>query len=102
MPILREFDPQLLLISAGFDAAEGDVQGKMRMTPQGFARMTSQLFSLPTTCAPVVVFEGGYHLEQSAACAEAVLAEMLHHADGKRAPAYRAQRKRSGVKGEPE
>jgi acetoin utilization deacetylase AcuC-like enzyme len=83
MPILREFDPQLLLISAGFDAAEGDVQGKMRMTPEGFACMAKQLLSLPTACAPVVVFEGGYHLEQSAACAEAVLAEMLEQCDEK-------------------
>ena len=81
MPILREFDPHLLFVSAGFDAAEGDVQGKMRMTPNGFVAMLRQLFSLHTLCAPVVVFEGGYHLEQSAACAKAVLAEMLAHAD---------------------
>ena len=28
LPILREFDAQLLIVSAGFDAAEGDIQGR--------------------------------------------------------------------------
>jgi histone deacetylase 6 len=27
-PIIREFDPQLIIISAGFDAADGDFLGK--------------------------------------------------------------------------
>jgi acetoin utilization deacetylase AcuC-like enzyme len=27
-PIISEFDPQLVIISAGFDAAEGDFLGK--------------------------------------------------------------------------
>ena len=91
LPILREFAPDLLIISAGFDAALGDVQGKMRCSPSGFAWMTRQLFSLGGSCVPVVVFEGGYHLEASAACAEAVLVEMLAHfddaAEAQRAPA---------------
>ena len=38
--------------------------------------MMRQLLTLPR-CQPVVVFEGGYHLQASAACAEAVLRELL-------------------------
>ena len=80
MPVLREFAPQLVLISAGFDAALGDIQGKMRMSPDGYARLTRSLFSLPA-CALVAVFEGGYHLEASAECVEAVLRVMLEEGE---------------------
>jgi hypothetical protein len=80
MPVLREFAPQLVLISAGFDAALGDIQGKMRMSPDGYARLTRSLFSLPE-CALVAVFEGGDHLEASAECAEAVLRVMLEEGE---------------------
>ena len=38
--------------------------------------MMRQLLTLPR-CQAVVVFEGGYHLQASAACAEAVLRELL-------------------------
>ena len=42
-PALAAFAPDLVLVSAGFDAAEGDLQGKMRVTPAGFAEMTARL-----------------------------------------------------------
>ena len=45
LPILRSFAPELLLISAGFDAADGDAQGRMKVTPSGFAHMTSLLLT---------------------------------------------------------
>lgn len=37
MPIFREFDPDIVIVSAGFDAAEGDTVGGFGVTPQGFA-----------------------------------------------------------------
>ena len=46
LPILRQFQPALLFISAGFDAAAGDVQGRMNMSPAGFGVLTRQLLSL--------------------------------------------------------
>ena len=78
--MLREFEPELLLISAGFDAALGDIQGKMRMSAQGYASLTRLLLTLPR-CAPVAIFEGGYHLDVSAECVEAVLRVMLEEAE---------------------
>ena len=30
MPVAREFDPDLVIVAAGFDAAEGDPLGKVR------------------------------------------------------------------------
>ena len=80
MPILVEFAPQLLIVSAGFDAALGDPQGKCKMSPSGFAHLTRQLNTL-SDCPLVAIFEGGYHLAVSAECTEAVLSEMISHAE---------------------
>lgn len=43
LPILRAFAPELVLISAGFDAAEGDPLGGMLLPPSAFAEMTRML-----------------------------------------------------------
>jgi len=40
-PIIEEFSPDLILISAGFDSALGDPLGGMKLTPEGYAYMTS-------------------------------------------------------------
>ena len=57
-PALAAFAPDLVLVSAGFDAAEGDLQGKMRVTPAGFAEMTARL--LRTRVPLALALEGGY------------------------------------------
>lgn len=41
-----EFNPDLVLVSAGFDAAVGDPLGNFHITPSGFAQMTKMLSSL--------------------------------------------------------
>ena len=61
MPISREFDPDLVLISAGFDAAAGDPIGECFVTPTGYAHMTHQLMSLAQGKV-VTCLEGGYNL----------------------------------------
>ncbi len=43
---LFEFNPDLVLVSAGFDAAVGDPLGNFHITPSGFAQMTKMLSSL--------------------------------------------------------
>ena len=43
----------------------------MKLTPGGFATWTKQLLTL-RNCAPVFVFEDGYHLQVSAECITAV------------------------------
>ena len=40
MPIAYEFDPQLVLVSAGFDAAKGDPLGGYRLSPGMYGHMT--------------------------------------------------------------
>lgn len=70
-PIIEEFQPELILISAGFDSAEGDPLGGFKLSPAGYAYMTQRLMELaPKT---VAVLEGGYNIEVIAECAEAVV-----------------------------
>lgn len=41
-----QFNPGLVLVSAGFDAARGDPLGGYHVTPEGYAHLTHQLMSL--------------------------------------------------------
>ncbi|XP_017324157.1 histone deacetylase 6 isoform X1 [Ictalurus punctatus] len=61
MPIAREFAPELVLVSAGFDAARGDPLGKYQVTPECYAHLTHQLLSLAAGRV-LVILEGGYNL----------------------------------------
>lgn len=71
MPIAIEFDPDLVIIAAGFDAAEGDMLGGCKVTPTGYAHMTHMLMSLAKGKVAVCL-EGGYNLESIARSACAV------------------------------
>ena len=76
LPIARSFAPDLVLVSAGFDAAAGDPLGSMRLSPGGYARMTSRLLQLAGGRV-VLVLEGGYNLGAIAASAAACLRVLL-------------------------
>ncbi len=65
LPVLEEFRPGLLLISAGFDAHELDPLAQMRMTGAGFAWITAELRAMADRLSDgriVLVTEGGYAL----------------------------------------
>ncbi|XP_041965421.1 polyamine deacetylase HDAC10 isoform X1 [Alosa sapidissima] len=61
LPVAYEFNPELVLVSAGFDSAIGDPEGHMCATPEIFAHLTHLLMPLAggRLCT---VLEGGYHL----------------------------------------
>ncbi|ULT94366.1 hypothetical protein L3Y34_003679 [Caenorhabditis briggsae] len=61
MPIAYQFNPDLVIISAGFDAAIDDPLGEYKVTPETFAWMTYQLSSLAAGRI-ITVLEGGYNL----------------------------------------
>lgn len=71
MPIAQEFDPDLVMISAGFDAADGDELGGCHVTPECYAHMTHMLMSLADGKVAVCL-EGGYNLNAIAQSALAV------------------------------
>uniref|UniRef100_A0A7N8Y2X4 Histone deacetylase 6 n=1 Tax=Mastacembelus armatus TaxID=205130 RepID=A0A7N8Y2X4_9TELE len=76
LPVAYEFQPQLVLVSAGFDAAVGDQKGQMCVSPQCFHVLTHMLMSLAEGRL-VLALEGGYNLqstaEGAAACVKALL-----------------------------
>ena len=76
IPILREFKPELLLVSAGFDAHVSDPLGGLRMTTDGFGRLTTRLLRVADEiCAGRTVFvtEGGYDTAALAECCQRVI-----------------------------
>jgi histone deacetylase 6 len=68
MPIAKEFKPDLVIVSAGFDCVKGDKLGPMEVTPVGFEHMLSMLLQL-SDGKVVCALEGGYSLEPIAECA---------------------------------
>ncbi|KDQ57529.1 hypothetical protein JAAARDRAFT_686851 [Jaapia argillacea MUCL 33604] len=76
MPIAMEFAPELVIISAGFDAAEGDTLGGCHVTPAGYWHMTHMLSGLAGGRL-VVALEGGYNLDSISNSALAVTRMIL-------------------------
>ena len=76
LPIARSFDPRLVLVSCGFDAAAGDLLGGMRLSADGYAAMTERLVKLAGGKV-VLALEGGYNLDAIAGAAAAVTLVLL-------------------------
>ncbi len=75
VPLARAFSPQLLLISAGYDAHRDDPLADCRVTEGGFAAMAGSLLAVGRELgAPVgAVLEGGYALDALARSVVATL-----------------------------
>ncbi len=76
MPIAQEFNPDLVIISAGFDAAEGDQLGLCHVTPACYSHMTHMLMSLAGGRVAVCL-EGGYNLTAISRSALAVAQTLM-------------------------
>lgn len=74
LPIAHEFQPDLIIISAGFDAAEGDPIGGCLLMPEAYSHMTAQLQLVAPT---VALLEGGYNLLSVSRGMEAVVRVLL-------------------------
>lgn len=74
-PISREFAPQLILVSAGYDAHVQDPLGGQQVSTRGFFELSRRLANIAESiCSPAVFFlEGGYN---SVALSESVLATL--------------------------
>ena len=74
LPALDDFGPQLVLVSAGFDAHLSDPLADLMLEAEDFAWITGELRTLATRHAGgrlVSMLEGGYNLEALAECAVA-------------------------------
>ena len=80
MPISRRFNPEIVLVSSGFDAADGHSAplGGYKVSPTCFGHMTRQLMTLANGRV-VLVLEGGYDLssicDASEICVQALIDE---------------------------
>jgi acetoin utilization deacetylase AcuC-like enzyme len=71
LPALERFEPDLLLVSAGFDAAAGDPLGGMRVSAEGFRALADRA---GTACSrSALILEGGYNTDTLPSLVESVL-----------------------------
>jgi acetoin utilization deacetylase AcuC-like enzyme len=89
VPLARAFAPQLVLISAGYDAHREDPLGQCDVTEQGYAAMTRSMRRVAEEIeAPVgCVLEGGYALGALARSVAATLSALHEPVDAEGAPA---------------
>ena len=65
-PVLKNFEPELILISAGFDAHEEDPLAELNWSTEDFSWLTERLCKIAEECCEgrlVSTLEGGYDLE---------------------------------------
>ena len=70
-PAVASFEPELLIVSAGFDAHVDDPLAGMRVTGDGFREMAARCTQLAPSVAAVL--EGGYNLETLPSLVDAAL-----------------------------
>jgi acetoin utilization deacetylase AcuC-like enzyme len=83
LPIVRQFRPELIVVSAGYDAHADDPLAGMRLTAPYFGHLMSGIAELANECCGgrvVAVTEGGYDLRALAASLTASLHALADHA----------------------
>ncbi len=81
-PALEEFAPELLFISAGFDAHAADPLANLNFTEDDFVWLTEHLCKIADTHASgrvISTLEGGYDLDALAASVAAHVATLMEH-----------------------
>ena len=81
LPRLREFQPELIIISAGFDAHMRDPLANLNLVEDDFAWATQKLMEVADQYADgrvVSVLEGGYDLEALASSSAAHVTALMH------------------------
>lgn len=79
IPVAGHYKPDLVLVSAGYDAHRLDPLGGMNVTAEGFGKMTQMILEMAKqTCSgrTILVLEGGYSLEGLAESVENCLEVM--------------------------
>jgi acetoin utilization deacetylase AcuC-like enzyme len=80
LPAAKEFRPDLVLISAGFDSRRGDPLGRFLLTDEDFADLTTLMASIANEFSSsrlISILEGGYNLSGLATAAGSHLRTLL-------------------------
>jgi len=78
-PVARQFDPDLVIVSAGQDASVMDPLARMSLTLAGYRAMTEEMMSVAAECCEgrlVITQEGGYAPQYAPYCS-AMIAQTL-------------------------
>jgi acetoin utilization deacetylase AcuC-like enzyme len=81
LPALRAFNPDFIIISAGFDAHARDPLAHLRLRTQDFIWVTEELLKVAAECCDhrvVSVLEGGYDVDALAASVAAHVKTLMH------------------------
>lgn len=76
---LNKFKPEMIIISAGFDAATADPLADLQVTPAGFSKLTKLVRSYADELCDgrmISVLEGGYDVQSLASCVKSHLRAM--------------------------
>jgi len=79
-PVIEQYEPEFILVSAGFDTFLEDPLGGMKVTPEGFAKMTRFLTDRADKHSKgniVFILEGGYNLDGLWVSSKEVVEELL-------------------------
>jgi acetoin utilization deacetylase AcuC-like enzyme len=89
-PVVRQFRPEFILVSSGFDAHFRDPLGGMRVTEGGFAALARRAKRMAAECCGgrlAVALEGGYDLQALVDSGRSVIDELGRGADEPIVPA---------------
>ena len=75
MPCLKEYNPDIIFISCGYDAGENDFSGCLKCSPFAYAFMTERLLSLNKNL--IFALEGGYTLDTIKRMSETTIRTLL-------------------------
>jgi acetoin utilization deacetylase AcuC-like enzyme len=81
LPRLREYAPELVVISAGFDAHMRDPLANLNLVEADFAWATQKIMEIADRCAGgrvISLLEGGYDLEALASSTAAHVSALMH------------------------
>ena len=81
-PAVAAFDPDFVIVSAGFDSRRDDLLGCFDLTDDAFRRMTRMAMDYADSCCEgrlVSLLEGGYNLDGTALAAAAHVETLLEH-----------------------
>ena len=96
-PRLREYAPDWVLVSCGFDAHHLDPLAGLRLTESDYHFMASQLLEVVPPHRILVFLEGGYHLDAIAASTRAMLLGLAGQPCEGAAPSFESPPRVHGV-----
>lgn len=85
LPALERFMPELVLVSAGFDAHRADPLAQLALEAEDFGWATQALLGVAERCCEgrlVSVLEGGYDLDALGACVSVHVRELMREQPG--------------------